>query len=88
MGFCRAPPKPDVPSPSHDDGVASKIRASKGDAPEDEPPGQGESPQDKHPSEPDPEEIAEIIISEGDESDITIEEPQGSSTPRSGPVQS
>ena len=68
--------------------MASKIRASKGEAPEDEPPGQGESPQDQPPSEPDPEEIAEIVISEGDESDITIEEPQGSSTPRSGPAQS
>ena len=34
--------------------------------------------------EPDLEEIAEIIISEEEESDITIEEPQGSSTPRSG----
>ena len=85
-GSGRAPPKPDVPSPSHDDGVASKIRASKGEAPENEPPSQGESPQDQPPSEPDPEEIAEIVISEGDESDIPIEEPQGSSTPRSGPA--
>ena len=83
-GHGRAPPMSDVPSPSHDDGVASKIWASKREALEDEPPGQGESPQDQPPSEPDPEEIAEIIISEGDESDITIEEPQGSSTPRSG----
>ena len=68
--------------------MASKIRASKGEAPEDDPPGQGESHQDQPPSEPDLEEIAEIIISEGDESDITIEEPQGSSTPRSGPARS
>ena len=82
-GHSRAPPKPDVPSPSHDDGVASKIRASKGEALEDEPPGQGESPQDQLPSEPDQPEITEIIISEGDESDITIKEPQGPSTPRS-----
>ena len=42
-GTGRAPPKPDVPSPSHDDGVASKIQASKGKAPENEPHGQGES---------------------------------------------
>ena len=45
-GHGRAPPKPDVPSPSPNDGVASKIRVSKGEAPEDEPPGPGESPQD------------------------------------------
>ena len=84
----RAPPKPDVPSRSHDDGKAFKRPASKGETQEDKSPGQGESPQDQPPSEPDPEEIAEIIISEGDESDITIEEPQGSSTPRSGLAQS
>ena len=82
-GHGRAPPKSDVPSPSHDDGVASKIRASKGETQENEPPGQRENPQDQFPSKPDQPEITEIIISEGDESDITIEEPQGSSTPRS-----
>ena len=87
-GHGRAPPKPDVPSPSHDDGVASKRRASKEEALENEPPGQGESPQDQPPPEPDQPEIMEIVISEGDESDITIEEPQGSSTPRSGPARS
>ena len=82
-GHGRAPPKPDVPSPSHDDGVASERQASKEEAPEDEPPDQGGSPQDQLPSEPDQPEITEIVITEGDESDITIEEPQGSSTPRS-----
>ena len=85
-GHSRAPPKPDVPSPSHSDGKVLKRPASKGETEEDKSPGQGESPQDQPPLEPDPEEIAEIIISEGEESDITIEEPQGSSTPRSGPA--
>ena len=66
------PPKPDVPSPSHDGG--------------NEPPGQGESPQDQPPLEHDLEEITEIVISEED--DITIQEPSGSSTPRSEQVQS
>ena len=77
----RAPPTPDVPSPSHDEGKASKRQASKGEAQENEPPGQGENPQDQPPLEPDPGEITEIVISEEDE--VTIEEPQGSSTPRS-----
>ena len=40
----RAPPKPDVPSPSHDKGKASKSPASEGEAQENEPPHQGESP--------------------------------------------
>ena len=85
-GPSKTPPKPDVPSPSHDDGMASRRQASKREAQENEPPGQGESPQDQPPSEPDPGEITEIVISEEDE--ITIEEPQGSSTPRSKWVQS
>ena len=49
----RAPPKLDVPSPSHDEGKASKRPASKGEAEENEPPGQGENPQDQPPLEPD-----------------------------------
>ena len=82
----RAPPKPNVPSPSHDEGKASKRPASKGEAQENEPPGQGESPQDQPPLEPDQEEITEIVISEED--DCTIQDPQGSSTPRGEWVQS
>ena len=85
-GHSRTPPKLDVPSPSHDDGVASKRQKSKGEAPENEPHGQAESHQDQPPSGPDLEQIAEIITSEGDESDITIKEPQGFSTPRSEPA--
>ena len=82
----RVPPKPDVPSPSHDEEKASKRPASEGEAQENEPPGQGESPQDHPPSEPDQQEITEIVISE--EYDLTIQEPQGSSTPRNEWVQS
>ena len=83
-GHGRAPPKLDLPSPSHDEGRASKRPASEGEAQENEPPGQEESPQDQPPSDSDQEEIAEIVIS-GDD-DLTILEPQGSSTPRSEPV--
>ena len=85
-GHGRAPPKPDVPSPSHDEGKASKRPASEGEAQGNEPPGQGESPQDQPPSEPDQEEITEIVISEED--DISIQEPQSFSTPRSEWAQS
>ena len=80
------PPKPDVPSPSHNEGKASKRPASEGEAQENDPPGQGESPQDQPPLEPDKEEITEIVIS--GEDDFTIQEPQGSSTPRSEWAQS
>ena len=84
-GPSRVPPKLDVPSPSHDEGKASKRPASKGEAQENEPPGQGESPQDQPALEPDQEEITEIVISEED--NFTIQEHQGSSTPGSERVQ-
>ena len=80
------PPTPDVPSPSHDEGKASKKPASEREAQENEPHSQGESPQDQPPLEPDHGEITEIVISEEDE--VTIKESQGSSTPRSEWAQS
>ena len=64
------------------------MQASVREVLENEPHGQGESHQDQPPFEPDPEQIAEIIISEKDESNLTIEEPQAASTPRSEPAQS
>ena len=85
-GLGWAPPKPDVLGPSHNDGMASKTPASEGEVLENEPHGQGESHQDQPLFEPDPEQIAEIIISEEDESNLTIEEPQATSTPRSEPA--
>ena len=39
-GLGSTPPKPDVPGPSHNDGMASKIAASKGEVLENEPCGQ------------------------------------------------
>ena len=82
-GHVWAPPKPNVPGPSHDDGMAPKMPASEGEVLESEPHDQGESQQDQPLSEPDPEQVAEIFISEGDECNHTIEEPQAVSTPRS-----
>ena len=67
--------------------MTSKMRASEGEVLGNEPHGQGESHQDQLLFEPDPEQIAEIIISGDDESDLTIEVPQAASTPRSEPAQ-
>ena len=86
-GLGWAPPKPDLLGPSRDDGMASKMPASKGEILENEPRGQGESPEDQTLFEPDPEEVAEIVISGDDDSDLTIEVPQAASTPRSEPAQ-
>ena len=81
MRTCGVPPKPDLLGPSHDEGIASKRPASKGEAQGTEPPGQGESCQDQPPTESEQDNITEIVISGDDE--FTIQEPQGSSTPRS-----
>ena len=63
--------------------MAAKMPASEGEVLISEPHGRGESHQDQPLIKPDPEEIAEIVISEEDESDVTMVEPQAASTPRS-----
>ena len=80
-GHGGVPPKLDLPGPSHDEEIASKRPASEGEAQGTEPPGQGENHQDQPPMESEQDDISEIVISGDDES--TIQEPQGSSTPRS-----
>ena len=86
-GLGWAPTKPDVPGPSRNDGMASKMPTSEGEVLENEPHGQGERTEDQPLFEPDQEEVAEIIISGDDDSDLTIEVPQAASTPRSEPAQ-
>ena len=81
-GHGRVPPKPDLPGPSRDEGIASRRPASEGEA---QGTGQEESCQDQPPTESDQDDITEIVIS-GDD-DTTIQEPQGSSTPRGKPDQ-
>ena len=82
-GLGWALPKPNVPGPSHDEGMASEKPANEGEILEDEPHGQEESLQDQPLFEPNPKEVAEIVISEGDESDFPIEVPEAASTPKS-----
>ena len=75
--------KPNVPGPFRDEGMASEKPVNKGEILEGEPHGQEESLQDQPLFKPNPEEVAEIVISEGDESDFPIEVPEAASTPRS-----
>ena len=82
-GLSWALPKPDVLDLSRNEGMASKKPANEGEILEDEPHGQQESHQDQPLFEPNPEEMAEIVISEGNESDFPIEVPEATSTPRS-----
>ena len=86
-GLGWAPPEPDAPGSSPNDGMASKMQTSKGEVLENEPHGQGESTEDQPLFEPDPEEVAEIVISGDYDSDLTIKVPQAASTPRSEPAQ-
>ena len=68
--------------------MTSKMQASKGEVLENEPHHQGESHWHQPTPKPEPEQIAEIVISKEDENDLTIKEPQVASTPRSEPAQS
>ena len=70
--------------PSHDEGMSSEKPANEGEILEDEPHGQEKSLGDQPLFKPNLEEVAEIVISEGDESDFPIEVPEATSTPRSG----
>ena len=79
-GLGCALPKPDAPGPSRDNGMASQMPTSKGEVLENE--HLGSEPLFK----PDPEEVAEIVISGDDDSDLTLEVPQAASTPRSKPA--
>ena len=68
-------------------GVAPQIPASKGKVPKSEPLDQGGSQRDQLVFEVNPEEAAEVIISDDKDVDLTLEEPQAASTPASEPAQ-
>ena len=77
-GHSRAPAKPGAPGPSHNGGMVPKMQADEGEAPE--------SNQDQPLPEPDIEEVAEVVISDDEDIDLTIEVPQDASMPKSEPV--
>ena len=82
-GLCLALLKPNVPDLSRDEGMASEKPANEGEILEGEPHGPEESLQDQPLFEPNLEEVAEIVISEGNKSDFPIEVSEAASTPRS-----
>ena len=81
-----APPKPDALGPSHNAGVTPKMPASEGEVLESEPHDQGGSQHDQPFSEPDPKEVAEVIISDDEDMDLILKVPQAASTPISEPA--
>ena len=75
------PLKLEAPGPSHDAGVIPQTLASKGEVSKCEPPDQGMSQHDPLMFEVNPEDAAEVIVSDDDDLDLTLEEPQAISTP-------
>ena len=80
-GHSRAPAEPGAPCPSCDGEMVPKVQAGEGEAPENRPLDQGESNQDQSLSDPDPEEVAGVIILDDEDIDLTIEVPQAASMP-------
>ena len=80
------PPKPEAPGPSHDAGVTPQIPASKGEVPESEPPDQGGSQHDQLMFDVNPEKVAEVIISDDKDMDLTLEVLQAASMPAGEPA--
>ena len=87
MGACGwIPPKPEAPSPSHKVGVIPQTLVSKGEVSKCKPPDQGASQHDPLMFEVNPEEVTEVIISNDDDLDLTLKEPQAVSTPANEPA--
>ena len=59
---------------------------SKGEVSKREPPDQGTSQHDPLMFEVNPEEVVEVIVSDDDDLDLTLEEPQAISTPANEPA--
>ena len=85
-GHSGAPARPDAPGPSHDGGLVPWVLVGKVEAKENKPHEQGEGNLDQTLLEPNPEEVAAVVISDDDEADLPIDMPQAASTPKSEPV--
>ena len=85
-GLSGAPTRPDAPGPSHDGGLVPRVLAAEVEAKENKPHEQGEGDLDQTLLEPDPEEVAAVIISDDNETDVPIDMPRATSMPKSEPA--
>ena len=85
-GHGRALAMSGAPSPSRYGGIVPKVQTGEEEALENKPPDQGECDEDQPLSDPDPEEVAGVIISYDEDIDLTIEVPQAASMPINEPV--
>ena len=85
-GHSRASTRTGAPSPSRDGGIVPLMQTSEVEAKENKPCEQGENDPDQTLLEPDPEEVAAVMISDKDEADLPIDMPQAASMQKSEPV--
>ena len=82
MGGCAGIPlKSEVPGPSHAAGMIPPMPASKGEVSKCKPPNQETSQCDTLLFEVNPKDAVEVIVSDDDDLDLTLEEPQVVPTP-------
>ena len=80
------PLKSEAPGLSHNVGVTPQTPVSKGEVSKHEPLDQGTSQHDQLVFQVNPEVVAEVIVSDDDDLDLTLEEPQAISMPASEPA--
>ena len=80
------PLKLEALGPSHNASVTPQTPASKGEVFKHEPLDQGMSQHDQLVFQVNPEVVAEVIVSDNDDLDLTLEEPEAVSTPASEPA--
>ena len=76
------PARPDVPGPSCNGGLVPHGQTAKVEAKENKPHEQGGINLDQTLPGPDPENVAAVVISDDDETDLPIDVPQAASTPK------
>ena len=79
-------PKTEAPGLSHEVGVIPQTPASKGEVSKHEPPDQGMSQCNPVVFKVNPEDVVEVIVSDDDDLDLTLEKPQAISTPANEPA--
>ena len=80
-GHIGIPLKPEALGPSREVDLVPPMTAGKEEVPKCEPSSHGMSQRDSPMLDVSPKDIAEIIVNDGDDLDLTIEEPQAISTP-------
>ena len=85
-GHSGAPTRPDAPGPTHDGGLVPQMEMGRVEAKEHKPCNQGGIDLDQTLLGPDPEEVAAVVISDDDETDLPIDMPQAASMPKGEPA--